>query len=171
MIKPLVDVFRMSMLNRPDGSRKEARDHFIAQIKSDPTYLEMLACDYFDRRAATMPLRKTETGYTFQRAGTEAVSIEEVRRKRKASAKRSATMYGEIKAKFRSMVLLDLTLPDGKPLRHATGAECKKAGGFISEVGRHLKGTQVVDKHMTEANLQDMRARFYQTNTAARRRA
>lgn len=55
-------------------------------------------------------------------------------------------------------------MPNGKALRHATGAECASAGGFYAEIGKHLKATQVVDKHMSEANLQDIRARYFQRN-------
>jgi hypothetical protein len=164
MIKPLLDIYRMSMLNRPEGSRKEARDYFIEQMKSDPTYLEMLARNYFDRRAIVMPLRKTDEGYTFQRVDVKVESIEEARERREAAAKRTATAYDERKARLKNIILLDLPMPNGKLLRDATGAECQKAGGFLRAVGACIKPTQVVDKHMTEENLRDIRARFYQAN-------
>jgi len=52
MTKSLHEAFCTSMLNRPSGSLKEARDHFRAQMKSDPAYFEMLARESFDRLEA-----------------------------------------------------------------------------------------------------------------------
>jgi hypothetical protein len=192
MTKPLFDVFRESMLHNPDGSRKEAQDHFIAAMKSDPAYLEMLALDYFERMAAYHVVRKDTLGHSFVRtevsqdrnerirdslvnrsapppgapSASSVETIETARRKREESAARTAEAFAELKAKVRNIILLDLELPNGKKLRNATGAECKKAGGFYAEIAKHLKPSQVVDRHMSEADLQSIRARFFQTNVA-----
>lgn len=190
MTKPLFDVFRESMLHNPDGSRKEAQDHFIEAMKSDPAYLDMLARDYFERMAAVWTVRHDKLGHSFartevsedknerirealiNRAAPPAASpappeqIELARRKREESAARTAQAFDELKAKVRNIILLDLELPNGKKLRNATGAECKKAGGFYAEVAKHLRPTQVVDRHMSEADLQNIKSRFFQANVA-----
>ncbi|MBS9476190.1 hypothetical protein [Ancylobacter radicis] len=180
MTKPLFDVFRSTMLETAEGSRKEAQDAFVAHMKTDPAYFDMLAIDYFERMAATWTVR-TETPATaaFVRTGPAQDKIERmsgprtapaaalVRRTREESAARTAAAYERMKADLRAVVLLNLVLPNGKALRDATGAECAQAGGFFEAVGRAIKPQQVVDRHLTEADLQNIRARFYQNNEAA----
>lgn len=197
MTKPLFDVFRESMLNNPDGSRKEVQDHFLAVMESDPGYLKMLALDYFERMAAVHFVRKDRLGHSFARTdvsqerndrireslvsrsaapvadaaistpATVVGDIEAARRKREEASARTASAFAEMKEKVRNIILLDLVLPNGKQLRHATGSECKKAGGFFTAVSNHLKPSQVVDKHLSEADLQNVRARFFQRNETA----
>lgn len=167
MTKPLFDVFREAMERKPGASRKEALDYFVARMKAEPVYLEELAVDYFGRMAAAWTVRDEKQGYSFGRT----VDLKVVRERRAKSAARAAAAYTDLKAKVRAVVLLDLMLPNGKALRHATGAECEKAGGFYAAVAKHLKPTQVVDRHLTEANLQDIRARFFSRNAPEARRA
>ncbi|MCM0751999.1 hypothetical protein DEA98_14100 [Brucella pseudogrignonensis] len=145
MTKPLFDVFRSTMMNSAAGSRKEAQDAFIEQMKSDPEYVELLARDYFDRMAAVWTVRtETQASKVFTRTDVSQDKVERmshprgqvkplelVRRTREETAARTATAFEEMKAKVRSIVLLDLVLPDGKALRDATGSECAKAGGFF----------------------------------------
>lgn len=180
MTKPLFDVFRDTMMNNPDASRKDQQDEFIEQMKSEPAYLDMLARDYFDRMAAVWTVRSEPTtgSNTFTRTAPSQDKVERmsrphvapkpvelVRRSREESAARTVAAFEELKAKVR-VVLLDLVLPNGKALRDATGAECAKAGGFYSEVAKHLKPTQVVDRHLSENDLKNICARYYQANKA-----
>lgn len=201
MTKSLFESFRDSLMRKPTGSRKEAQDHFVEAMKSDPAYLEMLATDYFERMAAVWTVRHEQNGYSFGRTGasqdkvgrmsgprtvpaqsevlttpelmerepevatvTPEEEIERRREVRRESEARTALAYASLKTAIRDVLLLDLELPNGKLLRHATGAECAKAGGFYSEIARHIKPTQVVDKHLTEDKLRDIRARFFQRN-------
>lgn len=176
MTKPLFDVFRETMIGNPTGSRKEQQDGFIERMKSDPAYLEMLARDYFDRMASVWVPRVEPTGgHSFGRTEAsqdkvqrlshpnKSKSVELVRRTREESAARTAAALEELRAKVR-VVLLDLVLPNGKALRDATGAECAKAGGFYSEIAKHIKPTQVVDRHLSENDLKNICARYYQVN-------
>lgn len=178
MTKPLFDVFRAVMMENANGSRKEASDEFIKRMKADPAYLDLLANDYFERMAAVWTVR-TETPASKAFVRTEisqdkvermsgprapAVSVELVRRTREEAKARTSKAFEEMKAKVRGIILLDLVLPNGKALRDATGAECAKAGGFFEAVAKAIKPTQVVDRHLSEADLQNIRARYYQAN-------
>lgn len=162
--KPLFDVFRDAVMRSPTRSRKEAMDWFIKQMKANPAYLDELARSYFERMSATWSAREGEHGYSFGRTVAAENTIEQRRKARQESAFRVAAEVERMKARIREVILLDLVMPNGKALRHATGAECARAGGFYAEIGKHLKPTQVVDKHMSEANLQDIRARYFQRN-------
>lgn len=162
MTKPLFDVFREAMERKPAASRKEALDWFVARMKAEPVYLEELAVDYFQRMSAAWTVRDEKRGYSFGRKAPVDLQAARVQRAKSAALRTKAD--ADLKAKLRSVILLDLTLPNGKSLRHATGAECDAAGGFYAAVAKHLKPTQVVDRHLTEANLQDIRSRFFQRN-------
>lgn len=166
MTKPLFDVFRDAVMWKPAGSRKEAMDWFLKQMKAKPEYLEELARFYFERMSATWSAREGEHGHSFGRTVAAENMIAQRRKQRQENAARSATMLETLKTSIRNVILLDLVMPNGKALRHATGAECARAGGFYAEIGKRLKPTQVVDKHMSEANLQDIRARYFQRNDA-----
>jgi hypothetical protein len=50
-------------------------------------------------------------------------------------------------------ILLDLIMPNGKQLRSCTGAECAKAGGWLSKVGQKVGARRLVGSVMTEADL------------------
>lgn len=191
MIKPLFDVFRAAMMSNPTGSRKEQMDHFVATVSSDQAYLEKLAIDYFERMSATWVVSGDEHRHSFGRTEVaidkgerisqsrrsaptfqltprrKTLSPTEMRSNRAAAAERTESAFEELKTKVRSIILLDLTLPDGKPLRDATGAECEKAGGFFTAVGRSIKPTQVVDRQLSEGDLQNIRLRFYKEKETA----
>ena len=134
MTKPLFDVFRDAMERKPTGSRKEALDQFVAAMKSDPKYLEDLATDYFHRMSAAWTVRDEKHGYSFGRVVEPSVKIEEVRTKRAFSAERTATALETLKAKIRDVILLDLVLPNGVSLRHATGADGGVHGRVVGAV-------------------------------------
>lgn len=180
MTESLFEAFRLSMMSKPNGSRKEAHDDFLAKMKADPAYLDMLATDYFERMAAVWTVREKPLGNAFMRTDVSQDKIERmsqprmasmpaemVRRNKEEAAARTAAAFAEMKAKVRGVVLLDLVLPNGKALRDATGADCAKAGGFFAEVAKTIKPTQVVDRHLSEADLLNIRARFYQANKQA----
>lgn len=172
MTKPLFDVFRATMMEATADSRKQAQDTFVERMKDEPAYLEILARDYFDRMAAVWTVRTEAPGRTtFERVSHTVASGKPpatlVRRTKEEAALRTSTAFEEMKAKVRGVILLNLVLPNGKALREATGADCAKAGGFFTEVAKALKPTQVVDRHLTESDLQNIRARFFQANEVA----
>jgi hypothetical protein len=187
-MKTLFDAFRKAMLRNPKGSRKEAQDYFLEQMQDDPeAYLEMLAIDYFERMSAVHMVKEERLGVSFGRTGVsrdridrqvatlvgratatarQPMTVAERMERRAESRNQAAAAFEELKVKVRNIVLLDLDLPNGKKLRSATGAECKKAGGFYAEIARHILPTQVVDCHLTEGDLQNIRTRFFQSNAA-----
>lgn len=153
----LFEIFRRSMMAAGTDSRQKAFEIFL----SDPELsIEALARDYFDRHAASWVVRGSSYSVAFQREEPPkrpAPEPEAVAARVEAKEK----IAGEIKARVRNVVLLNLELPNGKTLRQSTGAECAKAGGFFAEVAKHVKATEVVDKHLTETDLQNIKRRIY----------
>jgi hypothetical protein len=205
MTKPLFEAFRDSTMRKPTGSRKEALDHFVETMKSDPAYFDLLANDYFDRMAAVWTVRTENHGYSFGRTlpsrdkvermsgprdarlievvevgieheadaaaeTTESViapeeMIERRRQAREETAARSAEAYAKMRAvAVANIILLNQALPDGTMVRDATGAKMVRAGKWFADVGKSIKPTQVVGRHLSEANLRDIFARYFQRN-------
>lgn len=156
----LFDAFREAMLNDPKGSRKDAFKRFLAIMESDPKYLATLAEDYFDRACANWKVEKIGDSHSL--VGTAAVQrrTDVSATKRAETAKERDALAGKIAARVRQVIILDLPLSCGKKARDCTGAEIAREGGFWTEVARHMKPTEVLDKAMGEQELRDIRSRF-----------
>lgn len=166
-------------MNKPSISTEahfERRDDFLVYVEvvtthdeaiwsqRKPDLFEALAKRYFDGMSSNYEVRQSEYGPVF---GRKAKAIEADAEAKEDAAALQAEAMRALKANIRDVVLLDIVMPDGKKLRQATGAECRRAGGFYAEIAKHIKATQVVDKHLTEADLQNIRARFYRGKEAA----
>jgi len=57
-----------------------------------------------------------------------------------------------------SIVLMDMVLPNGKPLRDCTGVECRalapRIGAWLASVGKRVGARQIVGASLTEEKLQ-----------------
>lgn len=51
------------------------------------------------------------------------------------------------------VLLMTMQMPGGKTLAQSTGAECKKAGGWLTEVGKRVGDKGIVGEKLTEADL------------------
>lgn len=156
----LFGAFRKAMMNNPDASRKEAFELFLESMRSDPAYLHDLALNYFDNMVGQWKVDRIGKSHSLVATSAAHRRAEVSAERRTESVARIAKATDELKSRLRAIILLDMTLPNGKKLRDATGAECAKAGGFYTEVSRHLKPTQVVDKHLSEAELRNIQTRF-----------
>lgn len=56
-----------------------------------------------------------------------------------------------------SVILMNLTLPNGKLLRDATFKECAQAGGWFARVAKRGKPNQIVGRVLTEDQLRAMK--------------
>lgn len=59
----------------------------------------------------------------------------------------------KITERVRNLVLMDLTLPNGKKLRNSTFKECSLAGGWFKLLACKGKPSQIVGKVLSEADL------------------
>jgi len=161
-MKTLFDLFKNAMLENPSASRRDALAAFTKAARGD-AYFKQLAEDYFYRMAARFEPVQTKHGVTLEPTPM-ARKRAEVAASRKAESERlGEAAYKKTKAEL-SVVLLDLPLPDGTRLRQATGAKLAKCEGFFRAVGQALKPTQVVDRHLSEDDLKNIRARYFQHN-------
>lgn len=61
-----------------------------------------------------------------------------------------------IKKRAVQMVLLDLTMPNGKALRYCTGRDCAKAGGWFTRIAKKIGAAGVVGKVLSEADVKSL---------------
>lgn len=157
----LSDAFRNAMLNDPKASRKEAFKHFLETVRSNAAYVDALAEDYFYRMAANFEPMETGKG-SYSLVGTPATKrrAEQSAERRADSAARVAKAERELKESIRPFIWLEMLMPNGKKLRHCTGAELAKFGGVFYTLSHKLKPNQVVDKHLSESDIRNVASQF-----------
>ena len=52
--------------------------------------------------------------------------------------------------------LLDLSMPNGKPLRDCTGSDCKKFGGWLGKIAAKVGARQKVGSVLSEAQVRKL---------------
>lgn len=158
----LLDIFQRSLRNDPDGSRKDQFKAFLKEVRENDALIVQLAEDYFDRFYHRF--KNDEKDGSNQVVGT---SVEErraaaiaARQEREAQIETMAqARVNRVMEQVKRVIMLDLIMPNGKKLRYCTFAEVTKFGGLFADIGKCGKPTQVIDKHLNEADLQNLRAR------------
>jgi hypothetical protein len=167
VVSKIFDAFRRAILADPKAARKEAADRFYAEIIADPEKVRSLIDAEFYRLAAQWEAKEIGPG-NHTLTGTPATTRRAVTvADRAASKARVAKVQEELAASIRPFIWLEMEMPNGKKLRHCTGAELAKFGGAFTEMSKHLKPTQVVDRHLSEADLRAIYSRFNSGKRAA----
>lgn len=166
----IFDIFQRSLRNDPDGSRKDQFKAFLKAIRESDDLVEQLAETYFEQNYHRFKIQ--EKGGSVQIVGTPV----EERRAATIAARQERDAQIETLAQARvnraldhikNIILLDLKMPNGKKLRECTGADLAKIGGWASELSTHIGATEVVDKHLNEADVRNVWERY---NSPAKKR-
>lgn len=153
---PLFDALRTALRNNPD-SRKAASQAFLDEMRRDTArYLTLLGLDYFYGNCDKLIV--TDQGRDGVVVAPRPVKSRE--QTVKESKARVEKELQNLKQRLASVILMDMTMPNGKLLRHCTLGEVGKFGGFYTEIARHGKKTEVVDKRFSERELKALRDRF-----------
>jgi hypothetical protein len=80
-----------------------------------------------------------------------------IKRGDKQSVAEQRIAISKLVEKARNIILLDLVLPNGKKLRHATFAECSAAGGWFKLLAARGKPSEVVGRVLSESDLRALR--------------
>lgn len=110
----------------------------------------MLAQYHFDREYSKWDHQQIGVGRS-------VIVPPEIRAKRKAE---DDEVVSRAVRRVNHIVLMNLVLPGGVMLRHATFADCAKAGGWFADVAKCGKPTEAVDKKLEEADLRNIWKRF-----------
>lgn len=148
----LFEVMRLALRRNPTASRKEAFGYFLEAVVDNSKWFATLAEEYFYGNYEKFDIEQIGRGHS--------VVVPRSVQSRASSQERVTAELAILKTQVRSVILLDMVLPCGKRLRHATFADCKKAGGWLTEVSKKGKPTQAVDKALDEADLQNIWKRY-----------
>lgn len=148
--KTLYESMRRTVANHGHDSRKAAFDAFLADMQSDPKYLVALAQYHFDKEYPKWDHQQIGVGRS-------VIVPPEIRAARKAEDDEAVSRAVR---RVNQIALMNLVLPGGVTLRHATFADCAKAGGWFADVAKCGKATEAVDKKLTEADLRNIWERF-----------
>lgn len=149
------------MRQNPKGSRRDAFEIFLAEIKRDPKYLTDLAEDYFYREVAKWRVEPVGVGGSFAIVPTPSVAqrMEAVAARKANSARDVANGVKRIERMARLVMTFDTIMPNGKKLRHCSREYLISLGGAIKELARNMKPRQLVENAFTEKQFQAIVAR------------
>jgi hypothetical protein len=152
----LFEIMRTSLRRDPRASRRESLGYFLEEMQRDPKYLVALAEHYFYGNYDRFDVEQIGVGH----AVVVPKPVKSREQRIRESADRAMPALSNIKQLVRSVVFLDIELPNGKRLRHATFADCAKAGGWYADIAKRGKPSEAVDKNLTETDLQNIWKRF-----------
>jgi hypothetical protein len=160
----LFDAAINAIRNNPDSSRKKQFDDFWETIRSDTGYFKSLAEDYFYAQAKSWEAKEGDNG-SLNIVGTpskerQVISDEKRREAAAERAERNERAQEELAAKIRPFIWFEMEMPNGKKLRHCTGAELSKFGGIFTELSTHLKPTERLDSKLGEMDIRNIASRF-----------
>lgn len=156
----LFDLFRDSMMGKRKASVREQLDDFLVRVRADPRCLDALAEVYFYSQLRSWTVDETEHGATLIGTPEQKQRSERSKYRKEKSAAKTASVKDAMKSEIRRVILLDVTLPNGKLLRKSTFGDCAKAGGWLTAVSLKGNGNELVTKNLTEAQLQDIWSRY-----------
>lgn len=134
------DLLKRLMEENSRASEQKLQAMFADKVRSDDDYIDAIIEYWFANNYRSL-VSKPEAPAQKQRAVAErAARVEVIKEKIKIAATR--------------IVLLDITMPNGKALRDCTGKDCAKAGGWLSKIAKSIKTTDVVGKVMSESAVQ-----------------
>jgi hypothetical protein len=138
------------MKERPRASEKEIHDVVKTEIFEEVGYLHAIFNYWFTHNYQATEVRERD----------HSVAI----LKKTMSKARRATIREHIERKhveFTHGILMDMELSCGKLLREAKGSDLDKETGFLAEVRKNVKPSQLVGKVLTEEELHNLWKRHY----------
>jgi len=77
----------------------------------------------------------------------------QIRPKKLESATEKESRKKALKAQVQKVVLLDLVMPNGKPLRDCKGKDLTRIGGWAGKLAKMLKPNEIVGKVLKESTI------------------
>lgn len=140
---------------RQSWRRSNPRDLLVSIIDANPSAPEATILKSFeDAVSSDLDMLAVVVEYWFANNYRSLV--------RKPPANKSAQKRAEsavtklIKARAVQMVLLDMTMPNGKPLKDCTGNDCARAGGWLAKIAQKIKPTERVGQVLSEKQVRSL---------------
>lgn len=162
----LFETFRKAMMRNPEAGGKEAFGYFLEAMQAEPEKnLAALAEDYFYRHFAHwQPVEASPGSHVLSPTPALQNRYDKAQERRAESQDHVRREVSRLKG----VILMSLPMPNGKNAKDCTGAELVKVGGFWEAVGRKVGARNVLHKRLTEAELHNVRERYFSDKSVAR---
>ena len=131
----------------PTKPESELKAKFSEKVIDDPDQIDAIIEYWFANNYRSLIQQKEKTEVTPEQKQEKIVADKATIEEAKAALKTQVTR----------LVMLDLQVAvrrnKTKRLRDCTGAECSKAGGWLSAIAKAIKPTDIVGKTLTEAQV------------------
>lgn len=119
--------------DHPEAEVEDLAEWFLEELQSQPEFLQSIAIYIMANVRASLGIARA--------------------RPRDTGAMERDMIKG-IAAKAATIVLMTMTMPNGKMLAKSNGTECIKAGGWLTRVGKKVGPAGIVGDRLTEEDLQ-----------------
>jgi hypothetical protein len=127
------------------ASEKTIKKMFLGRVRDDDEMIDAIVEYWFANH-----FRKLASPEEIE------ASLQFKRQDRSSAAKVAKTAVTNKIIETAKIMLLDLTMGNGKKLRDCTGKDCAKAGGWLTKIAAAIKPTDVVGAVLSETQVRKM---------------
>src|SRR5262245_10718011 len=140
------EILRRLLEKNPSWGRGQLLDEFKRLVENSPSHLEAIIEYWFSNNYYSLLERPDRSDERRQRQASQTSQF------RKA-------LNEKIDDRVK-VVLLDMQMPNGKPLRNCTGTECKalsgRMGAWLLRISKQMKPTDIVGDVLTETQIKKL---------------
>lgn len=132
-------LLRRMMDDLTGASEAIIRTKFTRAVINDPDMLDAIIEYWFANNYRNLS--------DHDDAPIERLSSQEAQQRKKRAVTQVTRI---IKARAEKMVLLEMVMPNGKPLGECTGQDCAIVGGWLSKIATKIKPHEIVGEKLSE---------------------
>jgi hypothetical protein len=126
----------------PNGTEQEWRDDFWEQVnkrakENEQSYIFVITQYWLDNNIRSLLAEDSEPD-------------------RAAQARSHQAAVEQVAQQTHALLLMRLTMPNGKLLGECTGADCKRFGGWYARIGKLVPARKIVGEVLTEDRLREL---------------
>lgn len=147
------------LLSNPEISEAEAKEFLWSSMKDNKDIFRLLFDNWFNVnwRRYEPQVKEVVTKKGKKRIVGRSVTIVRLIPKQHQQSKEKRKIIAQkIIQNAAPTILMNLPMPNGKPLKDCTGNECSKFGGWFGLIAKAIKPKEIVGKHLTETDLQNL---------------
>jgi hypothetical protein len=149
MAKKNPDAVLLAVMNEnPDSPQEDVLAEWWKRIRKDEELLYACAMAHGVNAMRNIGLLRIDPQERAEVVRPQRSAAE--RAERKTEALKEAAVMAET---TRQVILLDMVMPNGNPLRDCTDKDCAKAGGWLSKVAAKLKPGEKVGDVLSETEV------------------
>lgn len=144
------ELIKDAVQSRPRASEAEIRDVVLEIVKNEEEYFLPIFDYWFANNYRSFFIDELED------TSPIPPSLKPMRKSNQPTRAEIDSAKEELRP-----ILMDHLLSNGKLLRNSTFKECEKEGGWLKEISKYGKPSEVVGKQLTEENLWNLHKRIF----------